>query len=127
MKTNFKLVEEFMKACDQKCHKKTFWPDDRTVELRLSLIDEELQELRDAINGSDIVEVADALTDLLYVIYGAGHTFGINLNKCFQEVHSSNMTKVDPLTNKVIKNENGKVMKPPGYVRPNISKIVLGE
>ncbi len=127
MKSNFDLVKDFMDACDQPCHTEAFFPDEKTVDLRVKLIEEELQELKDAITDRNIVEVADALTDLLYVIYGAGHTFGINLDDCFVEVHSSNMTKVDKETGKVIKNEHGKVMKPAGYVRPDLSAIVLGE
>jgi predicted HAD superfamily Cof-like phosphohydrolase len=104
MKTNFDKVRDFMEACDQDIETSPKFPLDPDVTfLRVKLIREELQELEEAIAYNDIVEVADALTDLLYVVYGAGHTFGVKLDACFDEVHSSNMTKLGP-DGKAIKN-----------------------
>ena len=96
---------------------------DEINDLRLNLIKEELHELKDAMNKKDLVEVADALTDILYVTYGAGHAFGINLDKCFEEVQNSNMSKLD-YNGKPIYNENGKVMKGPNYFKPDLSKYI---
>jgi len=120
--TNFEKVAEFMNAFGQTVETEPTWTS--VSELRYDLIDEELKELRRALIERDIVEVADALTDLLYVVYGAGHSFGIDLNKCFDEVHSSNMTKLGP-EGKPIYREDGKVMKGPGYRAPDL-KTLLG-
>jgi len=120
--TNFEKVAEFMNAFGQTVETEPTWTS--VSELRYSLIEEELKELRQALIERDIVEVADALTDLLYVVYGAGHSFGIDLNKCFEEVHSSNMTKLGP-EGKPIYREDGKVMKGPGYRAPDL-KTLLG-
>ena len=120
--TNFDMVREFMKACDQKVETRTHMPDNDTIKLRYDLIREELNELHDGIADENLVEIADALTDLLYVVYGAGHAFGIDLDACFSEVHSSNMSKL--VEGRAIKNEAGKVMKPATYVPPNLLKIL---
>jgi len=120
--TNFDMVREFMKACDQKVENHAHMPDNDTVKLRYDLIREELNELHDGIADENLVEIADALTDLLYVVYGAGHAFGIDLDACFSEVHSSNMSKL--VDGRAIKNETGKVMKPATYVPPNLLKIL---
>jgi len=120
--TNFEKVAEFMISFGQTVETEPTWTS--VSELRYSLIEEELKELRQALIERDIVEVADALTDLLYVVYGAGHSFGIDLNKCFDEVHSSNMTKLGP-EGKPIYREDGKVMKGPGYRAPDL-KTLLG-
>ena len=120
--TNFEKVAEFMISFGQTVETEPTWTS--VSELRYSLIEEELKELRQALIERDIVEVADALTDLLYVVYGAGHSFGIDLNKCFNEVHSSNMTKLGP-EGKPIYREDGKVMKGPGYRAPDL-KTLLG-
>jgi len=120
--TNFEKVAEFMNAFGQTVETEPTWTS--VSELRYSLIEEELKELRQALIERDIVEVADALTDLLYVVYGAGHSFGIDLNKCFDEVNSSNMTKLGP-EGKPIYREDGKVMKGPGYRAPDL-KTLLG-
>ena len=120
--TNFEKVAEFMNAFGQTVETEPTWTS--VSELRYSLIEEELKELRQALIERDIVEVADALTDLLYVVYGAGHSFGIDLNKCFEEVHSSNMTKLGP-EGKPIYRDDGKVMKGPGYRAPDL-KTLLG-
>jgi len=122
MMTNFEKVAEFMISFGQTVETEPTWTS--VSELRYSLIEEELKELRQALIERDIVEVADALTDLLYVVYGAGHSFGIDLNKCFDEVHSSNMTKLGP-EGKPIYREDGKVMKGPGYRAPDL-KTLLG-
>ena len=125
MKTNFDKVRDFMEACDQDIETNPKFPLDPGVTfLRVKLIREELQELEEAIAYNDIVEVADALTDLLYVVYGGGHTFGINLNDCFDEVHSSNMTKLGP-DGKAIKNSYGKVMKGPNYREPELKRVLF--
>lgn len=121
--TNFKKVEVFMRACDQKVCVNPAFPDDFTTTLRLRLIHEEVHELVEAIRDEDIVEVADALTDILYVVYGAGHAFGIDLDKCFEEVQRSNMTKVMP-NGKVLKDEHGKVMKPDTFSSPNLKAVL---
>ena len=122
--TNFEKVEVFMKTFDQEVKNKASFSTDKINSLRFDLIKEELEELKVALENKDILEVADALTDILYVTYGAGHAFGINLDKCFNEVQESNMSKLNK-NNKPIFNEHGKVMKGPNYFRPNLSKIVL--
>ena len=121
--TNFESVEKFMETFGQEVKTKAGFPDDKIVNLRLDLIREELSELEEAIEKKDIKEVADALTDILYVTYGAGHAFGINLDKCFEEVQNSNMSKLDE-NGKPIYNEFGKVMKGPNYFKPDLSKFV---
>ena len=121
--TNFEKVGTFMKTFGQEVKSKPSLSTDKINNLRLSLIKEELDELKDAIHKKDLVEVADALTDILYVTYGAGHSFGINLDRCFDEVQNSNMSKLDN-DGKPIYNENGKVMKGPNYFKPNLSKFV---
>ena len=121
--TNFEKVGNFMKTFGQEVKTKPSLSTDKINNLRLSLIKEELEELTDAIKKKDLVEVADALTDILYVTYGAGHAFGINLNKCFDEVQKSNMSKLGA-DNKPIYNENGKVMKGPDYFKPDLSKFL---
>ena len=121
--TNFEKVKEFMITFGQEVKNNAEFPNDKIVELRKKLIDEEFNELKEAINENDIVEVADALTDILYVTYGAGHAFGINLDKCFSEVQNSNMSKLGQ-DGKPIFNDKGKVMKGPNYFKPNLSKFV---
>ena len=121
--SNFESVKKFMETFGQEIKEKAGFPDDKITSLRYELIKEELEELKEAIVSRDIKEVADALTDILYVTYGAGHAFGINLDKCFKEVQNSNMSKLD-LNGKPIYNENGKVMKGPNYFKPNLSKFV---
>ena len=121
--SNFEHVKKFMKTFGQEVKEKAEFPSDKITSLRYDLIREELDELRDAIDKKDIKEVADALTDILYVTYGAGHAFGINLDKCFAEVQSSNMSKLG-VDGKPIYNEKGKVMKGPNYFKPNLSKFV---
>ena len=121
--SNFELVGDFMEAFGQKVELEPTWPDFNTRELRLDLIQEELDELSDAVADRDMVQIADALTDLLYVVYGAGHSFGIDLDECFQEVHSSNMSKLGP-NGKPIHREDGKVMKGPGYFEPDLEGIL---
>ena len=120
--TNFEKVGVFMKTFGQEIKIKSELSSDKINELRISLIEEELDELKKAINDKDIKEVADALTDILYVTYGAGHAFGIDLDKCFSEVQNSNMSKLDD-NGKPIYNENGKVMKGPNYFKPNLAKF----
>ena len=121
--SNFESVKKFMETFGQEIKEKASFPDDKITSLRYELIKEELNELKEAIDSKDIKEVADALTDILYVTYGAGHAFGINLDKCFEEVQNSNMSKLD-LNGKPIYNEKGKVMKGPNYFKPNLSKVV---
>ena len=121
--TNFERVKRFMETFGQETREKAAFPNDKTTSLRYNLIKEELDELKEAIDKKDIKEVADALTDILYVTYGAGHAFGINLDKCFKEVQNSNMSKLG-LDGKPIYNENGKVMKGPNYFKPDLSKFV---
>ena len=121
--TNFNKVGIFMKTFGQEVKDKPSFSTDKINQLRLSLIQEELNELKDAMNNKDLIEVADALTDLLYVTYGAGHAFGIDLDKCFNEVQNSNMSKLDK-NGKPIYNESGKVMKGPNYFKPNLSKFI---
>jgi predicted HAD superfamily Cof-like phosphohydrolase len=122
-KTNFESVGEFMQAFGQEVKDKAEFPDNDTIALRLELILEEVGELREAIGEANIVEVADALTDILYVVYGAGHSFGIDLDKCFEEVHSSNMSKLGE-DGKPIYREDGKVLKGPKYFAPDLTKYV---
>ena len=117
--TNFESVRKFMETFGQEIKKKASFPNSKIISLRYDLIREELEELRDAIDKKDIKEVADALTDILYVTYGAGHAFGINLDKCFEEVQNSNMSKLGQ-DGKPIYNEKGKVMKGPNYFEPDL-------
>ena len=121
--TNFEKVGLFMSTFGQDVKKKSELSSEKTNSLRLSLIQEELDELTKAIKEKDILEVADALTDILYVTYGAGHSFGINLDKCFDEVQKSNMSKLGK-DGKPIYNENGKVMKGPDYFKPDLTKFL---
>ena len=121
--SNFEHVKKFMKTFGQEVKEKAEFPSDKITSLRYDLIREELDELKDAINKKDIKEVADALTDILYVTYGAGHAFGINLDKCFEEVQNSNMSKLG-VDGKPIYNDKGKVMKGPNYFKPNLNKFV---
>ena len=121
--TNFERVKKFMQTFGQEIKEKACFPSNNITSLRFELIKEELDELKVAIDNNDIKEVADALTDILYVTYGAGHAFGINLDKCFEEVQNSNMSKLG-LDGKPIYNEKGKVMKGPKYFKPDLSKFV---
>ena len=121
--TNFESVKKFMKTFGQEIKEKAGFPSDKISALRYDLIYEELREFKEALDNKDIKEVADALTDILYVTYGAGHAFGINLDKCFQEVQNSNMSKLDP-NGKPIYNEKGKIMKGPNYFKPDLSKFI---
>ena len=121
--TNFDKVGTFMKTFGQEVKTKPSFSTDKINKLRLDLIKEELTELTEAMNNKDLLEVADALTDILYVTYGAGHAFGINLDKCFEEIQNSNMSKLDE-NGMPIYNENGKVMKGPNYFKPNLKKII---
>ncbi len=121
--TNFESVKKFMETFGQEIKENAGFPDDKITSLRYELIKEELTELEEAIKKKDIKEVADALTDILYVTYGAGHAFGIDLDKCFVEVQSSNMSKLGS-DGKPIYNDKGKVMKGPNYFKPNLGKFV---
>ena len=121
--TNFEKVGEFMKTFGQEVKSKSSLSSDKINILRINLIEEELDELKQAINQKNLLEVADALTDILYVTYGAGHAFGIDLDKCFNEVQNSNMSKLDE-NGKPIYNDSGKVMKGPNYFKPNLLKFV---
>ena len=121
--TNFEKVGLFMSSFGQDVKTKSELSSEKINSLRISLIKEELNELINAINENDILEVADALTDILYVTYGAGHAFGINLDKCFDEVQKSNMSKLGK-DGKPIYNEDGKVMKGPNYFKPDLSKFI---
>ena len=121
--TNFEKVGTFMKTFGQDVKQSPSFSTSKINELRVSLIKEELNELIEAMNKKDLVEVADALTDILYVTYGAGHAFGINLDECFEEVQNSNMSKLDN-NGKPIYNDKGKVMKGPNYFKPDLSKYV---
>ena len=123
--TNYEKVGIFMKTFGQEIKLDPSFSTDKINKLRLSLIREELEELSDAMNKKNLLEVADALTDILYVTYGAGHAFGINLDKCFDEVQNSNMSKLD-INGKPIYNEFGKVMKGPNYFKPNLEKFLKG-
>ena len=121
--TNFDKVGIFMKTFGQEVKDKSSLSDEKINQLRLNLIEEELDELKEAMSNKDLLEVADALTDILYVTYGAGHAFGIDLDKCFDEVQNSNMSKLGE-NGEPIYNESGKVMKGPNYFKPNLSKFV---
>ena len=121
--TNFEKVGTFMKTFSQEIKEKPSLSSDKINKLRLDLIEEELIELKLAMKNNDLLEVADALTDILYVTYGAGHAFGINLDKCFNEVQNSNMSKLDD-SGKPIYNESGKVMKGPNYFKPNLNQFL---
>ena len=121
--TNFEKVGFFMKTFGQDVKQSSSFSSDKINALRVNLIKEELDELIEAINKKDLVEVADALTDILYVTYGAGHAFGINLDECFQEVQNSNMSKLDD-NGKPIYNDKGKVMKGPNYFKPDLKKFI---
>ena len=121
--SNFSKVGIFMKTFGQEVKDKPSFSSDKVNKLRIDLIKEELEELKDAMKNKDLLEVADALTDILYVAYGAGHAFGIDLDKCFEEVQNSNMSKLDE-NGKPIYNESGKVMKGPNYFKPDLSKFV---
>ena len=121
--SNFRKVGTFMKTFDQEVKTKPSFSTDKINKLRLELIKEELDELTEAMNNKDLLEVADALTDILYVTYGAGHAFGIDLDKCFDEVQNSNMSKLDA-NGKPIYAESGKVLKGSNYFKPDLSKFV---
>ena len=121
--TNFDKVGTFMKTFGQEVKTKPSFSTDKINKLRLDLIKEELSELTEAMNNKDLLEVADALTDILYVTYGAGHAFGIDLDKCFEEVQNSNMSKLGE-NGEPIYNEFGKVMKGPNYFRPDLNKFI---
>jgi predicted HAD superfamily Cof-like phosphohydrolase len=121
--SNFNKVKLFMLKFNQEVKTNPALSDYKTNKLRIDLIEEELCELKLAIKNKDLLEVADALTDLLYVTYGAGHAFGINLDKCFDEVQSSNMSKLGA-DGKPIYNKSGKVMKGPNYFKPDLSKFL---
>ena len=121
--SNFRKVGTFMKTFGQEVKTKPSFSTEKINKLRIDLIKEELEELTEAMNNKDLVELADALTDILYVTYGAGHAFGIDLDKCFDEVQNSNMSKLDENGNPIY-NENGKVMKGPNYFKPDLSKFI---
>ena len=121
--TNFEKVGFFMKTFGQDVKQSSSFSSEKINALRVSLIKEELDELIEAMNKKDLVEVADALTDILYVTYGAGHAFGINLDDCFEEVQNSNMSKLDK-DGKPIYNDKGKVMKGPNYFKPDLTKFI---
>jgi len=121
--SNFNKVKAFMNTYGQDVNEKASFPKDTIVQLRVDLIEEELNELKEAIKNNDLVEVADALTDILYVTYGAGHSFGVDLDKCFDEVQRSNMSKLGEDGNPIY-NESGKVMKGPNYSAPDLKKII---
>ena len=121
--TNFELVEDFMEAMGQDVNVVPTFPEEEIQRLRLDLIEEELDELHYAIDNKNMVEIADALGDLLYVVYGAGHAFGIDLDECFKEIHASNMSKLGP-DGKPIKREDGKVLKPDTFFPPDLKSIL---
>ena len=121
--SNFEKVKKFMLTFGQDVKAKPSFPSDKIINLRCSLIEEELSELKEAVKSKDITEVADALTDILYVTYGAGHAYGIDLDKCFDAVQSSNMSKLG-VDEKPIYNDSGKVMKGPNYFKPNLKKFL---
>ena len=121
--SNFTKVKKFMETFGQQVKEKAEFPDHKITSLRYELIREELKEFKEAIDKKDISEVADALTDILYVTYGAGHAFGIDLDKCFEEVQSSNMSKLGN-DGKPIFDNKGKVMKGPNYFKPNLKKFI---
>ena len=120
--SNFDDVKFFMKTYGQEIKEKPEFPEEKTINLRINLIKEELEEFQEALREKNLVEVADALTDLLYVTYGAGHAFGIDLDKCFAEVQRSNMSKLGE-NGKPIFNEYGKVMKGPNFSKPNLKQF----
>tara|TARA_R110000823_G_scaffold120297_2_gene244967 strand:+ start:511 stop:888 length:378 start_codon:yes stop_codon:yes gene_type:complete len=121
--TNFEMAGDFMEAYGQDIPISPIWPAKDIIRLRVALIEEELQELRDAIADRDMIEVADALTDILYVVYGAGQAFGIDLDECYNEVHRSNMTKLGE-DGRPMKDADGKVMKGPNYEPPNLEQFL---
>ena len=121
--TNFNSVKKFMEVFGQEVKTKAEFPSEKIIKLRLNLIQEELDEFDQALKNKDLKEVADALTDILYVTYGAGHAFGIDLDKCFEEVQKSNMSKLGE-DGKPIYNEKGKVMKGPKYFQPDLRKFI---
>ena len=121
--SNFNKVKTFMETFGQEVKTKPSFSTDKINSLRYDLIKEELEELKEAMENKDLLEVADALTDILYVAYGAGHAFGINLDKCFEEVQNSNMSKLGE-DGKPIYNESGKVMKGTKYFKPNLTKFI---
>ena len=121
--SNFEDVKTFMETFGQIVRTKPQFPDEKTIQLRLNLIKEELSELEEAIKNKNLKEIADALTDILYVTYGAGYAYGINLDKCFKEVQRANMSKLG-IDGKPIYNDIGKVMKGPNYTEPNLKQIV---
>ena len=121
--SNFEKVKIFMTTYGQEVKESASFPDENITKLRLKLIKEELEELEQALNDKNLLEVADALTDILYVTYGAGHSFGINLDACFEEVQRSNMSKLDE-DGKPIYNEYGKVMKGPNFSKPNLKQFI---
>jgi len=121
--SNFNKVKTFMETFGQEVKNKPSFSSEKINDLRYELIREELDELKEALNNKDLLEVADALTDILYVTYGAGHAFGINLDKCFEEVQQSNMSKLDEKSEPIY-NDNGKVMKGPKYFKPDLSKFI---
>ena len=123
MRTNNELVQDFMWIFGQRVRKELGWPGVDVAALRIELIDEELNELREATRKQDLVGIADALTDLLYVVYGAGHAYGINLDDCFAEVHRSNMSKLDEESQPIYR-EDGKVLKGPNYSPPDLGQII---
>ena len=121
--SNFQNVKKFMQTFGQEVKERNEFPNENTIQLRYELIKEELEELNKAIKDKDMKEVADALTDILYVTYGAGHAFGIDLDKCFNEVQQSNMSKLG-YDGKPIYNESGKVLKGPNYFKPDLNKFL---
>ena len=121
--TNNQLVQNFMWIFGQEVRKSIGWPGSEVAELRIDLIDEELNELREATEKQDLVGIADALTDLLYVVYGSGHAYGIDLDACFQEVHRSNLSKLDENSQPIYR-EDGKVLKGPEYSPPDLESII---
>ena len=121
--SNFELVENFMKSMKQDVRDTPAWPKGEIQDLRVDLIREELEELETAVSRGTLVDVADALTDILYVTYGMGHAFGINLDSCFQEVHNSNITKLEE-SGKPLYNDKGKVIKGARYTAPELDKIL---
>ena len=121
--SNFDSVRKFMKTFGQEVKEKAEFPNEKITSLRYDLIKEELEEFKEALDKKDLKEVADALTDILYVTYGAGHAFGIDLDKCFEEVQNSNMSKLGE-DGKPIYNEKGKVLKGPKYFKPDLKKFV---
>ena len=122
--SNFEDVKLFMKTFGQEIKDKPSFPSEKITRLRYSLIKEELEELKEAINKNNLKEIADALTDILYVTYGAGHAFGIDLDKCFDEVQNSNMSKLGE-DGQPIYNQSGKVMKGPNYFKPDLTKFIV--